>query len=205
MKQHTSHNQKGFTLIELLVSLSLFIIIVLALVGALYTVNDASRKVQAMRTVMDNLSFAMESMSRTIRTSEAIEVTCNGGVPNCSIDSGIQGYLITMNSTLGAPEFVEYKWERNPGQKGGIYKRTAPLDTSTTPYQPILAQQSTWQSITSPEIDIENAAFYITGASPADGLQPAVIVQMEGVATVKGATTIPFAIQTYLSQRTPEL
>lgn len=205
MTSLSTHNQKGFTLIELLVSISLFIIIVMALVGSLYTVNDASRKVQAMRTVMDNLNFAMESMSRTVRTSENISVTCSGGVSNCWIDSGTAGYIMSMNSTLGQPEYVEYRWQRGADQKGAIWKRTAPLITTSVPYQPDIARQGDWQAITSPEIDIEKAEFYITGVNPGDMLRPAVVVKMEGVATVKGGTTIPFAIQTYLSQRTPEL
>lgn len=80
MKKSSIHNQAGFTLVELMVSLSLFIIVVLALIGSLYTVNDASRRVQAMRTVMDNLNFAMEHMSRNIRTSEAI--VCGSQAPD---------------------------------------------------------------------------------------------------------------------------
>lgn len=196
-----THTQKGFTLVELLVSLSLFIIIVIALVGSLYTVNDASRKVQAMRTVMDNLNFAVESMSRTIRTSEHLSVTCTTGVINCWIGGSTEGYMISMDSTLGAEEFVEYKWERAGSGQGAILKRTTPLDADGNP----VGFPSAWQAITSPEIDVEKAAFYIKGALPNDSERAAVVVKLEGVATVKGATTIPFAVQTYLSQRTPEL
>lgn len=198
-----SDNQKGFTLIELLVSLSLFIIIVVALVGSLYTVNDASRKVQAMRTVMDNLNFAMESISRTVRTSEDIDITCTTGIHNCWLGgAGVDGYMMSMNSTLGRPEFVEYKWERPNGKSGSIAKRTTPFGSNG---QPDFANQGQWQAITSPEIDIEKASFYIKGAAPNDAERAAVVVKMEGVASVKGGTTIPFAVQTYLSQRTPEL
>jgi type II secretory pathway pseudopilin PulG len=196
-----SQSQKGFTLVELMVSLSLFIIVVLVLVGSLYTVNDASRKVQAMRTVMDNLSFAMESMSRTIRTSE--QIVCPGvSAPNCSIDASIASNIknreIFMNSTLGEAQQVHYRW--NASAKT-IEKMAIGLDSEGQPNGDI----QDWQAITSPEIDVENMVFYVQGADRvSDTSQPSVIIQLDGVASVPNGTPIPFSIQTYLSQRTPE-
>ncbi len=195
----SSTTQSGFTLIELLVSLSLFIIIVMALVGSLYTVNDASRKVQAMRTVMDNLNFAMESMSRTIRTSEAITIDCSGGGQECWLGDS-PAYAIHMNSTLGDKEFVEYRWDHTAGKNGSIQKKSTPLDAGGNK----LPGGTEWQSITSPEIDIQKAGFYGKGLQMGDGMQPAVVLSIQGTATVKN-TQIPFSVQTFLSQRTPEL
>lgn len=201
MKTSFNTNQKGFTLVELLVSLSLFIVIVIALVGSLYTVNDASRKVQAMRTVMDNLNFAIESMSRTIRTADHITLSCINGTENCWIDSD-GATLMNMDSTLGAAEHIEYRVHKDPvTSRGSIAKRVTPLDDNG---DLIMAQRGDWQDITSSEIDIEKAAFYIKGGATTDMMQPMVLVQMEGVATVKGTLTIPFSVQTLLSQRTPE-
>ncbi len=200
MKHHSS--QSGFTLVELMVSLSLFIIVVLALVGSLYTVNDASKRVQAMRTVMDNINFAMESMSRNIKTSE--DITCGSeidGAREVSCPIGISGAgtaNISMHSTLGKSQIVEYKFEN-----GAIYKRNTPFlvvgDPTSGPGAP-----GSWIAITSPEISIENMRFYVSGASYTDGEQPSVIIKLEGVASVQGGTSVPFAIQTLLSQRTPE-
>lgn len=187
--------QAGFTLVELLVSLTLFIIVVLALIGSLYTVNDASRKVQAMRTVMDNLNFAMESISRTVRTSE--NITCSGvGSASCPI-TGSGSREIMMNSTLGERQKVEYKW--NPDDKS-VQKRTTNLDSAGLP----IGVSTAWQTITSPEISVDHMVFYIDGADPLDKKQPSVAVQLDGVASVPNGSPIPFSIQTYLSQRTPE-
>lgn len=183
-------NQAGFTLVELMVSLALFIIVVLALIGSLYTVNDASRKVQAMRTVMDNLNFAMESISRTVRTSE--QIVCSGtGSANCPIDES-GGYEISMNSTLGERQQVFYRW--NSSNKS-VEKKTINLND---------AGSTDWQSITSPEISIDHMVFYVDGAELGDSKQPSVAVQLDGVASVPNGSPIPFSIQTYLSQRTPE-
>lgn len=187
--------QKGFTLVELMVSLSLFIVIVIALIGSLYTVNDASRKVQAMRTVMDNLNFAVESISRTVRTSE--HISCGAG-GDCWFPIG--GDSISMDSTLGEHRKVEYRWVIVNG-KGVIQKKsTGILDDGSLDLTDVID----WEAITAPEIDIDTVKFYVSGTSLSDQQQPRVVVTIDGVATVQGGTTIPFSIQTYLSQRTPE-
>ncbi len=196
--------QKGFTLVELMVSLSLFIIVVIALVGALYTVNDASRKVQAMRTVMDNLNFAMESMSRTIRTSENIICGLPGDdLRNCPLSAAGDNRYLTMDSTLGNYERVTYRFEQKDSTHNGrITKKTVDLDGQGN--EIVGSGNGGFQPITSPEINIEKMVFYVDGAEQSDGMQPNVIIKFEGVASVIGGTTIPFSIQTYLSQRTPE-
>lgn len=197
MKHRAS--QSGFTLVELMVSLSLFIIVVLVLIGSLYTVNDASRKVQAMRTVMDNLNFAMESISRTVRTSE--HIVCSGaGSINCPVEGGRGSNAITMNSTLGDLQKVSYQWVRTAAGTGNIQKQTTPINERGDE----IGEPSEWQAITSPEIDVEHMVFYVKGGEVTDGDQPSVMVQLDGVASVPNGSPIPFSIQTYLSQRTPE-
>ncbi len=201
--QPQSHTQAGFTLVELMVSLSLFIIVVLALVGSLYNVNDASRKVQAMRTVMDNLNFAVESMSRTIRTGE--DITCSesgiGICPIASITNGSNPYL-SVRSTLGENARIEYRWVHDdPSQPGRVEKKRTELNDDGTP---VLGASPTWVSITSPEINVEKFSFYVAGVGDNDGEQPNVIINMQGVASAGRDNVAPFSIQTFLSQRAPE-
>lgn len=205
-------SQSGFTLVELMVSLSLFIIVVLALVGSLYTVNDASKRVQAMRTVMDNLNFAMESMSRNIRTSEQIvcgsELSGSAINRNCPITAGAgPNTLISMRSTLGVHQIVEYRLNQTATGNWAIEKRNTELVSVADTNGGVVEQpgeSADWIAITSPEINIENFSFYVEGASYTDGVQPNVIIKLEGVASVPGGTSVPFAVQTFLSQRTPE-
>lgn len=189
------HDNKGFTLIELLVSLSLFIIVVLALVSALYNINNASRKVQAMRSVIDNLNFALESMSRTVRTGS--HIVCDGGPStsggrkpcwvNKALDQGTTH--ISVDSTVGAPRTVEYKLgdkniERCIRAKDGVC--------------------GDWVPITAPEIEIERLQFFIDGAATDDGRQPGVMMMVQGVAHAGQGSDLPFSVQTYLSQRVVE-
>lgn len=64
----THDKQAGFSLIELLVSLMLFTVVVVIAVGSLLMLIDANAKAQNMQEVMTNLSFALDSMTREIRT-----------------------------------------------------------------------------------------------------------------------------------------
>lgn len=201
--KHTSL-QSGFTLIELMVSLSLFIIVVLALIVSLFSVNDASRKVQAMRAVMDNLNFAAESISRTVRTGT--DFVCGGvgyeTAPNCPLagdTNNPRAESFSVRSTLGEHRLIEYRWNRINGI-GVVEKRSTgilsdgTLDTDTT----------AWIAITAPEIDVESFHIYVDGAEVADGMQPSAIMKLEGIATAGLDNKAPFAVQTYLSQRGPE-
>lgn len=202
--QSNHNSQEGFTLIELMVSLTLFIIVVVALIGSLYTVNDASRRVQAMRTIMDNVNFAIENISRNVRTSQ--NLTC-GLTINCPITNGVPSDTITMISTLGKLQYIKYSWVKDLSTGNGkIVKTTAPVDydPTTQTYTPRLNESVGPVNITAPEIDIQNARFYVDGVGQGDNKQPSVMVKFEGVAKVSGTQPVPFAIQTYLSQRSIE-
>lgn len=195
LKWYKKGEQGGFTLIELMVSLMIFIVVVLAAVGSLYTVNSASRKVQSMRSVLDNLNFAIESISRTVRTSNA--VVCGGslnlsGDPNCPFVSQAQNSMLLVDSTVGVAELVEYRLGYYSNGNGTIQKRVQESGIWTN-----------WISLTAPEINITNLSFYVDGASSLDGKQTMVQVFVQGVATA-GGTASPFAIQTYVSERASE-
>ncbi len=192
--------QGGFTLVEVMVSLMIFLVVVLASVGSLYSVNNASRKSQAMRSVLDNLTFGIESMSRTIRTGSY--VVCGGlsntsGDANCTFASQTPSDTLLVGSTLGVipvgdTELVEYQLVRTADAIGTIQKRVEQGGV-----------WSNWLDITAPEINVQNLSFYVDGANADDGVQPNVSLFITGVA-VAGEETAPFAVQTYISQRTAE-
>lgn len=189
----------GYTLVELLVALSLFTIVALAMVSSLYTVNAAWKRVQAMKTVMDNLNFAIESISRNIRTANTLvcggESLDNLANPNCTFAGSSGNTVLAMNSTLGDAKAIEYSLD--PG-KHQIMKR---VKEGTT-----LGNSGTWSNtvaVTTPEISIDRLRFYVDGANVTDGSQPEVIISIQGKATAAGQT-IPFAIQTIASQRNIE-
>ena len=194
-KKLDNKRQAGYTLVELMVSLMIFVIVVLAAVGSLYTVNNASRKVQSMRSVLDNLSFAVESMSRTVRTSNS--VVCGGslnlsGDPNCSFSAPAQNDMLLVDSTIGDSGLIEYRLGYYASGNGTIQKRSQESGIWTN-----------WVSLTAPEINIQNLSFYVEGADALDGSQARVQVFVKGEA-IAGGTISPFAVQTYISERASE-
>ncbi len=62
---------QGFTLVELIVSVGLFVLIMTLVTGAYFIMISINRQVQASATGINNLSFALEDMTRSIRTGTA--------------------------------------------------------------------------------------------------------------------------------------
>jgi prepilin-type N-terminal cleavage/methylation domain-containing protein len=68
MRNYFSSNKSGFTLIEVIVSLALFSVVITIAVGALLILISSNRQLQNEQSVLSNLSFALDSMTREIRT-----------------------------------------------------------------------------------------------------------------------------------------
>src|SRR3989338_987870 len=60
--------KRGFTLIEMLVSVAIFSVVMLIALGSLLAMSESDRKAQTLKSVINNLNFSLDSMSRTIRT-----------------------------------------------------------------------------------------------------------------------------------------
>jgi prepilin-type N-terminal cleavage/methylation domain-containing protein len=76
---------RGYTLIELIVSIGVFAIVMTLATGAYLITIAVNQEAQATSTGIDNLSFALDDMSRTIRTDT--NYSCNGG-GDCSYQNG---------------------------------------------------------------------------------------------------------------------
>ncbi|MDB5255144.1 MAG: seg [Candidatus Nomurabacteria bacterium] len=192
--------QSGFTLVELLVSLGLFTVIVVAAVGSLYTVNQASVRINAMRTVLDNLNFATESMSRTIRTGQHIVcggvANTNGVSHNCSLaDQNGRHNAISLSSTIDG-QAVQYVFGNNIATGVGEIDKCILINGQITSDSCI--------ALTAPEVNIKRMEFYVDGADAVDGKQPSVMMIIQGQAVAGADNTQPFAIQTLISQRAAE-
>ena len=185
-KGPVSPNQGGFTLIELMVATSIFVVIMLASMGSLFTLLDASKNSRALRTAMDNVNFAMESMTRSIRM-------------------GTNYYCGTFNSTdlsstLDCPD-------------GGILISFVPQPQNSTPANSRIGYQVSGETLkrydsnntngvpmVSPEVKIKTLKFFVNGSASNDNTQASVYIIMKGTVLVKGVAT-SFALQTMASQR----
>lgn len=164
--------QKGFTLVELLVSVAIFAIVMTISIGAILNIVDSNKKAQSLKSVMNNLNFALENMTRTIKTGTNYEVDgqCSGN-----------GETISVRNSEG--QFITYSYDENKLFISGDRYGNDSI------------------AITAEEISIDYLKFYLTGGCPSDGAQPKVVVVIKGFAGVQEKTRSEFSLQTTISQR----
>lgn len=190
------HSQQGFTLIEIMVATSIFMIIMLIAMGALITTTNAAKKAQALRVAMDNVNFATESMTRSLRMGA--DYTCTnsqlflGGAQNADCAGGGGGISFTpasVDTTPSAPRSAGYALiDRGNGTN------TVKFYSGST-FNPA--------DIVAENVDVEDLKFFVKGSLLTDGIQPSVYIIMKGSVLVKGEKT-PFVVQTMTSQRNSE-
>ena len=177
-------NSGGYTIIETMIAISLFLVIVTIGLGALLNANALHKRSQSTRSIMDNLSFIMEDMSRNIRTGS--EYSCgNVGdilgkntLLNCTGDKNI-----AFTSSYDGSRWV-YQIYLNI-----IYKSTDGVVTYTN----LLPDGI--------EID-KDSGFTVVGAKSSDTLQPLVTIRLSGtIIDESNGSLIPFSLQTSVSQR----
>ncbi len=210
--------QFGFTLIEMIVALAVFSVIVTISIGALLTLIATNQQLQAEQSVMTNLSFALDSMTREIRTGT--RYFCGaGGNRNAAIAT----YQIFQdNQDLSAMNDAARDCYDGRGVldvqgiafiEGGQSITNAP-DTRIVYFFDEVDHKlyrringGVAQSIVSSGIYIENAEFYVTGSEPlesGENTQAAVTIFIEA-RDPSDTTGKPYRIQTTITQRTLDI
>ncbi len=178
MRNLKHKKQKGFTLIELMTALSIFIVVLTLSMGSILSVFDANRKSRSLKTVMDNLNFSLESMSREMRFGK-----------NYHCDDA--GTLTTPQNCPGGDNFVTFLSSDN--------QQISYKQTGTTIEKSVA--NGTFIPVTAPEITITDMKFYTLGAVVGDSQQPRIFIKITGFAGDKVGTRSSFSVQTLVSQR----
>lgn len=177
----------------MLVSVAIFSVVMIIALGALLVISESNRKAETVKSVTNNLNFSLDSMARVMRTSSDWSCglgqyvdcpTANGTVLRATVPKDVIYMLSTDSATCGQPS----------GAVGCLVRST----NSGTNYYPI----------TSPEVVITNAKFYVKGLPLTDGLQPRAIIALSGYIIISGdgacgttAVCSNFSIQTSVTQR----
>ncbi|MDO8564419.1 MAG: type II secretion system protein [bacterium] len=176
----------GFTVIEMLVAVGIFSIIMVVTVGSFLTILQANYKAQSLKTVLNNLHFALENMSRNLRT---------GSVYHCDVGVGVVDEPQDCASTPAASiafasrdgSRVRYRHQGKAIERAIIRAE----DGGAVTYIPI----------TAPELEVEQLQFFVDGSNDADSRQPRVLILMSGSMKGKGKVVSRFDIESLVSQR----
>jgi prepilin-type N-terminal cleavage/methylation domain-containing protein len=183
MIQLRKKNNTGFSLVELLVAISVFAIVMTISIGAILNIVDTNKKAQSLKSVMNNLNFALENMTRNIKTGSEYSVSS----PNCPAGS---------ISEDGEPQdFASNSLTFRTHDYDGLNSRYS-LNGNIIEYQ----DSGTTYPVTAEEITIELLCFYVTGDESNDRLQPQVNIVVKGYAGVD-KTRSAFSLYTTVSKR----
>ena len=172
--------KKGFTLIEIMVSLSVFIIIMTVSLGSILSILNSNEKSQTKKTAMDNLNFALESMSRTIRFGTNFYCGTTASNPPPANDCAAGATSFSVRDSNGA--LVVYSLS------GGQIMKSV--------------NGAVANAVTSNEINITRLTFYVFGSSGWPEIhQPRVIMSLSGIVGARVATQSSFNLETTVSQR----
>ncbi|MFQ5661816.1 MAG: type II secretion system protein J [Candidatus Paceibacteria bacterium] len=194
MKNKSTIN-KGFSLVEMLVAVALFASVMLIGVGALLSLIDANRKAQSLNSVINNLNFALESMSRNMRVGTTYHCSVNNNVPpniDSTKDCKNGGKLVGFESSGGDPN--------DPNDQFVYRINGSQLEMSKTS-----GSANSFISITASEVTIEDFNFYVDGTSTSDDFQPRIIMTIKGSAGIDEKTKTEFNLETMVSQRVLDL
>lgn len=198
MSLQIQQKNKGFTLIEMLVALSLFTIVMTIVVGSLLVLIDGNRQLQGEQSVMTNLSFAMDSMTREIRTGKNYYCANSFGGSQLTPDAN-QDCMAGNNGI----SFIEAGGSITGATDGRIAYY---FDSGNKTLMRKVGD--TAQSIVSNGISIDEAKFFVTGSDnfnqTSDVNQPAVTIIIKASETgIVGEK--PYILQTTITQRELDL
>lgn len=194
----------GFTLIEIMVAISIFSIVALISVSALIIANRVNQRAQGMKIAMDNLHFALNSMSFKLRQGGLYQCL-DGAAPSnppdylkykdsgrsCGSPNGASALAFTTPKSAGTEQsVVVYRLNEN----GAIEYWYAPISNPASGLPSFVP-------ITVENLDIQHLSFRVVNTQgPTFATSPRVFISVRGVAQV-GKDVTPFSLQTVVAER----
>lgn len=191
------HSARGFTLVEMLVSVAIFAIVMTIALGSLLAMSESDRKAQTLKSVINNLNFSLDSMSRSIRTGTTYHCDIGQGTLTATRDCTAAGATsFAFRSNEG--NTVIYRFENSNRTTCGQPSGTVGCVVRSTD------GGSTYAAITASEVVVNTLQFYVIGAQSAS-LQPKVTILLSGTVQANGTQQTPFNLQTSVTQRLYDL
>ncbi len=184
-----SPQQRGFTLIEILVSVAIFATVMVIALGALLSISESDRKAQTLKSVINNLNFSLDAMSRAMRTGTNYHCDVTQGTVTSPRDCTQAGGGATSIAFLSA-ENQTIRYCRGNGSTCSTTGTAVLVSKNGAAYAPLTAA----------EVTITNLQFYVTGAQGAT-LQPYAVILLSGRVPVSASQNSTFDLQASVTQR----
>lgn len=213
-------NKAGFTLIEMIVSLGVFAIVVTTAVGAVLMLIASNQQLQGEQSVMTNLSFALDTMTREMRTGYNFYCTQssdnsgnnnifhNSNNPESILDDSVRDCASGRSPSSHQFQGVSfYEGGNSITGSSGARRIMYYYDTDAKTIMRRVGNEDA-QSIVSSGLVIQNAEFFVTGTNrleTADDIeQPTITLYI--VAQEKDDTSSKtYNLSTTVTQRTLDL
>lgn len=188
-------NERGYTLIEMTVAVGLFSLVMLLATGAFLKFISLDKRARSTSEVANNLTFAVDSMARSIRTGQNYRCGGEGQGPNCW---STQTSRSTFSVLDDDGRTVTYLLKTD----GSIGRCTTTTGASCT--------SANATSLTDPRITIQGLSFYVRGVGTTTAaekfVQPHVLFTIHGYMRPEAdGPTLDFTIETMATQRLIEL
>lgn len=199
-RQYQDSAKSGFSLIELMVSLSIFSIVMTISLGTLLTLIDANTKAQALSSSMTNISFALDSISRNLRTGK--DFHCSDATLSTAED-GLHTYVSASDCEDGGRAVIF-----TPGLDSDRRIGYRLNGTEIEQWVDEVGRDDEWVAITSDTppgaVTINTLSFRVVGAesvSDGDEVQPQIAILIDGEVDAGLPEPTEFRVQTNITQR----
>ena len=189
----------------MIVALGIFTVVALVAIGALVRITDANRKSITLKTTINNLNFALESLSREMRvgggyhceTGVARTISSSVAQASCSISNPASGWTIAFKSSKksGPPTdqcflIYAYRYNADPSEQ------TIQKAEQTACHQDIV--DADFDDLISKDIKITDT---IVNVNIDSGNQPKAFFWFKGYSGIRQKERTEFEVQTTVSQR----
>ena len=187
----------------MIVSLAIFTIVAVVAVGALLKVTDANKKSQTLKTAINNLNFALESMSREMRVGAnyAASSDISGISTNSFNDVTKQGDSIST----GNPWVVAFNTSKVADDGSGgfcnlinAYRYNEVQETIMKAEQESCGGELVFHQLISPDVKITESILKVDSD---DTIQPKAFFWFKGYTGDRARDKTEFELQTTVSQR----
>lgn len=184
--------KRGFTLVEILVAVTIFVSVVAVASSLFVSAIQSQRRNLAYQELLDQTSYVMEYMSRSIRMAKRADGTC-------TVNSDYNYEAHTWNPPWGDITCLHFKNYKDECQYFCLHLTSSRLMTATTTNLSQPPPESEFTFLTSPDLTISSFNVIDKGWQKGDTLQPLVAIFLE--IKDKEQSSISIQIQTSISQR----